>query len=240
MECIQGGELYAVIHTSKRDGVPENHAKFYAAGIFEALWYMHRRGFVYRDLKPENVLIGSDGYPVLIDFGFAKYVPDKTYTLCGTPLYLAPEVITNRGHNHAADHWSFGVLLYELMSGYTPFYRSGMDQSDLFRSILRARYHMSSKLSVDAADLVRKLLIKDPFLRFGSLVGGCSDILQHPFLSSIDIEKFRRKEIAAPVIPRIQNLLDTTNFEDWSHLEDMTAKTFPPLTREDEAIFEKF
>jgi hypothetical protein len=84
MEMVQGGELYSIIHTSRRDGVKEDSAKFYAAGIAEGLAYMHRRGFVYRDLKPENVMLDAKGYPVIVDFGFAKYVTDKTYTLCGS------------------------------------------------------------------------------------------------------------------------------------------------------------
>jgi hypothetical protein len=91
MAIAQGGELYSYIHTPKRDGVPESHAKFYAACISEALCFMHRLGIVYRDLKPENVLIDGQGYCVLVDMGFAKYITDKTYTLCGTPLYIAPE-----------------------------------------------------------------------------------------------------------------------------------------------------
>ena len=88
MSLVQGGELHAIIHTSRRDGIPEIQAKFYLAGVAEGLSYMHRRGYVYRDLKPENVLIDSKGYPVIVDFGFAKLVVDKTYTLCGTPLFL--------------------------------------------------------------------------------------------------------------------------------------------------------
>jgi protein kinase A len=88
MSLIQGGELYGIMHTARRDGIPEKEARFYIAGIVEGLSYMHRRGYVYRDLKPENVLIDAKGYPVIVDFGFAKLVLDKTYTLCGTPLYL--------------------------------------------------------------------------------------------------------------------------------------------------------
>lgn len=108
MNILQGGELYSVIHTKRRDGVPDSQAKFYAAAIADGLGHMHKRGYVYRDLKPENVMLDSHGYTVIVDFGFAKYVPDKTYTLCGTPLYLPPEIILNRGHNQAADHWSMG------------------------------------------------------------------------------------------------------------------------------------
>jgi hypothetical protein len=97
MEMVQGGELYSIIHTSRRDGVKEDSAKFYAAGIAEGLAYMHRRGFVYRDLKPENVMLDAKGYPVIVDFGFAKYVSDKTYTLCGSKLLLSCVVLCAKG-----------------------------------------------------------------------------------------------------------------------------------------------
>mmetsp|Transcript_18998 Transcript_18998/g.26817 ORF Transcript_18998/g.26817 Transcript_18998/m.26817 type:complete len:734 (+) Transcript_18998:149-2350(+) len=97
LRLVQGGELFQLLHQEYNDGINEKDAKFYAAGILEALTYMHRRNIVYRDLKPENVLIDNEGYPVIIDLGFAKVVENKTYTLCGTPLYIAPEVILNRG-----------------------------------------------------------------------------------------------------------------------------------------------
>ena len=112
LKMYQGGELQTVIHTDTRDGIPEWAAKFYAANMLEGLSYMHHRHIIYRDLKPENVLLDSDGYTVIIDLGFAKIIKDKTYTFCGTPLYLAPEIIMQKGHNAGADHWvSFCVAV---------------------------------------------------------------------------------------------------------------------------------
>ena len=112
LKMYQGGELQTVIHTDTRDGIPEWAAKFYAANMLEGLSYMHHRHIIYRDLKPENVLLDSDGYTVIIDLGFAKIIKDKTYTFCGTPLYLAPEIIMQKGHNAGADHWvSFCVTI---------------------------------------------------------------------------------------------------------------------------------
>ena len=106
LTLAQGGELYALMDGGKK--LPEkSHAKFYAAGILESLGYMHHRSILYRDLKPENVLLSADGYPILVDLGFAKIVKDKSYTLCGTPLYLAPEVILSRGHDKGCDYWSW-------------------------------------------------------------------------------------------------------------------------------------
>jgi protein kinase A len=240
MGLVQGGELYAIMHTVRRDGIPENKAKFYCSGIAEGLAYIHRRGFVYRDLKPENVLLDDKGYPVIVDFGFAKLVTDKTYTLCGTPLYLAPEVILNRGHNGSADNWSLGVLIYEMITGSTPFYRGGMDQTQLFKAIIRGKFQIPSRVSAEASDMISALLVKDPTLRLGSLAGGESDIINHPFLDAIDKERLRRRELTAPFVPKIKDPLDASNFEDWSHLEDKTKAAFPALSREKEAIFEKF
>ena len=105
LKLYQGGELQSVIHTDTRDGIPEWAAIFYSANVLEGLNHMHRRNIIYRDLKPENVLLDSDGYCVIVDLGFAKVIKDKTYTFCGTPLYLAPEIIMQKGHDKGADHW---------------------------------------------------------------------------------------------------------------------------------------
>ena len=102
---LPGGELHSVIHTDTRDGLPEWAAQFYAATILEGLSYMHNRHIIYRDLKPEDVLLDHDGYTVIVDLGFAKIIKDKTYTFCGTPIYLAPEIIMQKGHDKAVDHW---------------------------------------------------------------------------------------------------------------------------------------
>jgi serine/threonine protein kinase len=115
-----------------------------------------------------------------------------------------------------------------------------MDQSALFKAVVRGKYHVSSRLSPAAASMIQGLLTKDPNLRLGSLAGGTADVARHDFLRPVDPEKLRRRELAAPHVPRIKNPLDASNFEDWSHLEDKTRKHYPPLPREKEAIFEKF
>ena len=116
-EFIQGGELFSIIHKEEGSGMTESEAKFYAFGIADAIAHLHSLKIVYRDMKPENVLVDKTGYPKLIDFGFAKYCPEKTYTFCGTPGYVPPEIVTKRGHDCSADNWSFGVILYEMLSG---------------------------------------------------------------------------------------------------------------------------
>jgi len=199
---------------------------------------MHRRGFVYRDLKPENVLIDDTGYCVIIDFGFAKYVPTKTFTLCGTPLYLPPEVILNRGHNQSADHWSLGVLIFEMLTGDTPFYKEGMEQMDLFRAIVKGRYQPPANISEEAGSVIKGFLSRDPAQRLGSLAGGEDDIPEHPWFKAIDFQELQLKKITPPKVPKVKDPLDVSNFEDWSHLEDKSKMKFPKLSYAQKKVFE--
>lgn len=122
LEFVQGGELFTVIHTPQKDGVSVTQAKFYSAGVLLGLSYMHSNDIAYRDMKPENCLVDRDGYPKLVDFGFAKVIKNsKSYTLCGTPEYLAPEIVLGRGHDKAVDLWALGILIFEMIAGYSPF-----------------------------------------------------------------------------------------------------------------------
>lgn len=249
VELIQGGELFSVMHGSnegdddgdqQKHGLVEHQAKFYALCIADVLAYLHRNKYVYRDLKSENVMIDSRGYPVLIDFGFAKYVPDKTYTLCGTPAFLSPEVILTRGHNQATDHWSLGILIYEMITGENPFFFEGMDQMSLFQSIVEEDFDPPAGASPEASDLVSKLLIKDPAVRLGSLANGERDILRHVWFDELDLHAMRRREVPAPWVPEIKDPLDTSCFDDWSHLEDKTSTRYGSLSPKDAALFEGF
>lgn len=239
---VQGGELFNRIHSPIFDGVPESTAKFYAAGIYEALAYMHRRSIIYRDLKPENVLIDVKGYPVIVDFGFAKKIGDKTYTFCGTPLYIAPEVILNRGHNAAADIWSLGVLVNEMITGDTPFYKEGMDQLDLYRQICSAKYEAHPILhgKDQAIDIIGHLLSKVPSQRLGMLKNGQKDIFEHPWFADISFEDYRAREVKAPWIPKIKDPLDSSNFDSWKHMKDKTKQKQAPLDVQKDAIFAGF
>lgn len=239
---VQGGELYSVLHSTTSDGIDENSAVFYASGILEGLSHMHQNNILYRDIKPENVLIDKDGYPVIIDFGFAKVVHEKTYTLCGTPLYLAPEVILNRGHDKAADHWSFGVLSFEMIEGKTPFYREGMDQIQLFRCICKGKYNFPpGVMTPEMEDLIHQLFVLDPAKRIGSLAKGINEIYVHPWFIGVDFAKLRQKELKAPWVPEIDDPLDTHNFEAWDHLEDKTKKyDTATITADQQRIFRSF
>jgi serine/threonine protein kinase len=142
LEFVQGGELFSVLHPAHPprgvDGLPDHAAKFYAAGVILGLEHLHNKDIAYRDMKPENCLIDKLGYPKIVDFGFAKIIDSKSFTLCGTPEYLAPELVLGRGHTKAVDYWAFGILLYEMQSGYSPFSDpQGMDQVVICKNIVK-------------------------------------------------------------------------------------------------------
>lgn len=216
---ILGGELFNVVHTDTRDGLDNTSSQFYAACILEALGYLHARNIVYRDMKPENALIDKDGYCIMVDFGFAKIVVDKTYTLCGTPEYLAPEIIMSKGHDKAVDYWSFGVLIYEMLVGQSPFYQYGTDQVSLFKRIVMVKYSCPSKVNDDAKDVIKKLLTRRQASRFGNLSRGHLDIQDHKWFASLDFARLNNRKLKAPWKPKVANPLDARNFDDFSRVE---------------------
>lgn len=267
MGFVQGGELLGRMEDVDYEGLPESETVFYAACIFEALTYCHSRGIVFRDLKPENVLIDAEGYTTLVDFGFgktlvfslasfliffhsnlppltAKRIVDKTYTFLGTPLYMAPEIILNLGHGPAADNWSWGVLIYELCTGDTPFYVDGMDQIGLFKSICRGHVNFSVReISGDVRLLLEEVLVLEPKHRIGSFAEGEKEIANHAWFKGhgIDWDRLRKKEITAPWVPDLsEDPLDTSNFEDCDHLTDKTELDMPQLSPEQDAVFDDF
>ncbi len=210
-EAVKGGELWSRIHREDtrgnwESGMPEADAKFYALVIADTVAYMHRQKIIFRDLKPENVLIDAEGYPTLCDFGFAKYCPDKTFTFCGTPNYLAPEIVLNRGHGAAVDHWALGIVTYEMITGENPFYFEGQDQMSLLQAIVQETFYpLPDTVSKELTNFMSGLLEKDPVQRLGSLANGEKGILKHEWFSALDINSVRNKVAKAPFIPNIRN-----------------------------------
>ena len=239
---VQGGELFSIVHTEVRDGIPNGNSRFYAACILESLAALHRRDICYRDLKPENVLIDRRGYCVLVDLGFAKVVTDKTFTLCGTPEYLAPEIILSKGHDKGADYWALGVLIYEMLVGYSPFYSHDMDQVGLFKRIVGAKYAFPPGGVVQdvVKNLIHRLLQSRQANRLGCLSRGDQDIRDHKWFHIINTQKLLNRQIPPPWIPRLKDPLDATHFDSYAHLENEPPPNYPPPTKDQQLLFKDF
>ena len=160
---ICGGELFTYLRMA--GSFPLATSLFYSTEIVSALSYLHSLHIVYRDLKPENILIGKDGHIVITDFGFSKKVNDKTWTLCGTPEYLAPEILQSRGHSKSVDWWALGVLMYEMLAGYPPFLAE--DPLAIYEKILAAKINWPQGFDLLAKDLIQRLLEVDITKRLG-------------------------------------------------------------------------
>lgn len=213
IEMIPGGELFRYLDQKGR--LPEDTARFYAAQVILALEQLHTKGVVYRDLKPENLLIDRDGYLKMVDFGFAKQVGNaKTYTICGTPDYQAPEVILRKGHGKMADCWSLGILIYEMLAGRAPFKSKTDNPRDTFFNILQGIYTIPMYISDTAADIIMHLLQDKSAKRLGQ--NGLKEIRRHPFFESIDWIALERRKITPPHIPKIKDELDTSNFDTYT------------------------
>ncbi|CAK7207358.1 cAMP-dependent protein kinase catalytic subunit [Sporothrix eucalyptigena] len=201
MDFVEGGELFSLLRKSAR--FPNPVAKFYAAEVTLALEYLHSRNIIYRDLKPENLLLDHHGHLKITDFGFAKRVPDKTWTLCGTPDYLAPEVVSNKGYNKSVDWWSLGILIYEMLCGYTPFWDSGSPMK-IYENILKGKVKYPAYMHPDAQDLLERLITPDLTKRLGNLYGGPEDVKKHAWFSEVTWDRLARKDIDAPYTPPVK------------------------------------
>jgi len=235
LELALGGELFSV----RRDRVrfEEPMARFDAANVASAFVHLHDKHIAYRDLKPENLLLDAQGYLKICDFGFAKKVNGKTFTLCGTPEYLAPEIISNVGHNWAVDWWAVGILVYEMLTGDPPFVHD--DPMQLYQMILRGNFLFPSLVGKHAKDLINKLLVANPAARLGSLKKGSRDVVSHPFFKLIDLTFLHKKQTKAPYVPPLKSNKDISNFDDVS--EEDGAPLNPawasPVSDEEQALF---
>eukprot|EP00999_Lentomonas_sp_LEN2_P001499 NODE_254_length_1801_cov_92.692951_g227_i0.p1 GENE.NODE_254_length_1801_cov_92.692951_g227_i0~~NODE_254_length_1801_cov_92.692951_g227_i0.p1 ORF type:complete len:585 (+),score=112.44 NODE_254_length_1801_cov_92.692951_g227_i0:105-1757(+) len=212
LDYVNGGELFFHLQRARR--FPEERARFYAAEILCALKYLHSKGILYRDLKPENILLDSEGHVCVTDFGLAKVgveADDKTSTFCGTPEYLAPEILKKNTYGYPVDWWCFGTVLYEMLVGIPPFYSK--QRGEMYNRILYARLKFPPSTSAPARDIISKLLDRDPQKRLGAPPEDAEPIQRHAFFESIDWEKLEAKKVPVPYNPNVEGALDMKHID---------------------------
>ncbi|XP_017864931.1 PREDICTED: atypical protein kinase C isoform X3 [Drosophila arizonae] len=221
IEFVRGGDL--MYHMQRQRRLPEEHARFYAAEISLALNFLHEKGIIYRDLKLDNVLLDHEGHIKLTDYGMCKEgirPGDTTSTFCGTPNYIAPEILRGEDYGFSVDWWALGVLLYEMLAGRSPFDIAGASENPdqntedyLFQVILEKTIRIPRSLSVKAASVLKGFLNKNPADRLGChRESAFMDIVNHPFFKVIDWEMLERKQVSPPFKPRLDSDRDLANF----------------------------
>ncbi len=220
-EFMQGGELF--FHLRRNSQYKEKSVKFYMSEILLAIDYMHKNNFIYRDLKPENILIDKLGHIKLTDFGLSKLLDEeaqKTYTLCGTPEYLAPEIIFEKGYDKTCDWFSFGVLMFEMLCGFHPFKQK---KGKFNPQIYKMKIIIPENIGKNARDLIEKLLNSNPRERIG--YNSSEEIMKHDFFKDIDFDKVLQREYKPPFIPKLDNEEDLRYFDKGFTEEDV--ESFP-------------
>eukprot|EP01130_Rhizamoeba_saxonica_P001414 TRINITY_DN11274_c0_g1_i1.p1 TRINITY_DN11274_c0_g1~~TRINITY_DN11274_c0_g1_i1.p1 ORF type:complete len:445 (-),score=109.91 TRINITY_DN11274_c0_g1_i1:51-1385(-) len=239
MDYINGGELF--FHLKHESRFPEERTMFYGAEIASALMHLHANGIIYRDLKPENILLDKFGHIVITDFGLSKEVQDeKTNTFCGTPEYLAPEVLSGDFHTFPVDWWSLGILIYEMMTGLPPFFSNSVNV--MYQKILNGTLRFPESMSSEARDLLSRLLDRNPDTRLSA-----EGIKSHPFFSSIDWRQLEAKEIDPPWVPpvTVEDDTDITQIDLCFTTEEVkdslvSRPAWLEISEEDEDLFVGF
>ncbi|KAJ9594819.1 hypothetical protein L9F63_013856, partial [Diploptera punctata] len=232
-DYVCGGELFSYLRNAGRFNT--STANFYTAEIVLALEYLHAQSVVYRDLKPENLLLDRDGHLKITDFGFAKKLTDRTWTLCGTPEYLAPEIIQSKGHNKAVDWWALGVLIYEMLAGYPPFFDD--NPFGIYEKILAGKIEWPRHLDPVAKDLIKKLLVQDRTKRLGNMKNGADDVKRHRWFKGMEWQDVYTRKLKPPIVPRVTYEGDTRNFDDYPEAD---WKSAPIVGEMEQKLFEDF
>ncbi|KAG5189687.1 camp-dependent protein kinase catalytic subunit [Tribonema minus] len=232
MEYVEGGELFSHLRSAVR--FSNTQSMIYAAEIVLTFGYLHSMNIAYRDLKPENLLLTREGRIKVADFGFAKVVETRTWTLCGTPEYLAPEIIQSKGHGKSVDWWALGILIFECLAGYPPFYDDNPVQ--IYQKILSGRFDMPRSFNSDAKDIVKQLLTEDRTKRLGCTRGGAASVQEHRWFAPLDWAAVRNMKHEAPFLPRVSGNGDTSNFETYP--ESVDGDSEPPLSAAERALFD--
>lgn len=211
LEYVNGGEFFT--HLRKAGRLEDAVAKFYSASVIEIFAHLHSANIIYRDLKPENLLLDSKGFLKITDFGFAKKVLFKTYTLCGTPEYIAPEVLLNKGHGKGVDWWTLGILMFEMLAGQPPFVDD--DPMGIYQQVLKGKLNFPRFFHRNAKGLVKKLLSADLTKRYGCLKNGPADIKKHKWFVGFDFEELVARKLDPPIKPAVSGPDDTSNFDPY-------------------------
>ncbi|KAH8367136.1 hypothetical protein KR084_002526 [Drosophila pseudotakahashii] len=241
MEYAAGGDLMMHIHT---DVFLEPRAVFYAACVVLGLQYLHENKIIYRDLKLDNLLLDTDGYVKIADFGLCKEgmgFGDRTGTFCGTPEFLAPEVLTETSYTRAVDWWGLGVLIFEMLVGESPF--PGDDEEEVFDSIVNDEVRYPRFLSLEAIAVMRRLLRKNPERRLGSSERDAEDVKKQAFFRSIVWDDLLLRKVKPPFVPTINHLEDVSNFDE--EFTSEKAQLTPPkeprhLSEDEQVLFQDF
>eukprot|EP00492_Amphilonche_elongata_P000386 TRINITY_DN1207_c0_g1_i1.p1 TRINITY_DN1207_c0_g1~~TRINITY_DN1207_c0_g1_i1.p1 ORF type:complete len:251 (+),score=19.43 TRINITY_DN1207_c0_g1_i1:532-1284(+) len=207
LDVCLGGELFTLLR--KRRYFDEPASRFYAACVVEAFDYMHTQGIIYRDLKPENLVLDDKGYLKVTDFGFAKEVQDRTFTLCGTPDYLAPEIVTGQGHGRGVDWWTLGILIYEMLASFPPFFDD--EPIETYKKIIKCRIKFPRYFSQESKELIKGLLRSKPVKRLGVLRGGARNIRKHSWYADFSWEQLNAFKMRPPIIPKVKGPDDIRN-----------------------------
>lgn len=213
-EFLQGGDLFFHLHEKRYTVFPEIKARFYIMELVIALDFLHQNNMIYRDLKPENILLDSQGHVKLTDFGLSKIFEnedDKAYTVCGTPQYLAPEILLRKGYDKAVDWWSLGCVLYEMLYGRLPFKLKKGQKISL--NIYKEEIAFDKKISEEAKDLIINLLIFDPKSRLGSGVDGGEKIKNHNFFKGVNWKDVWDRKLEPPFVPNLKSDQDLKYFD---------------------------
>ena len=229
-EFMQGGDIF--FHLHEKGKFKRERAKFYIIEILLAIEFLHKNNMIYRDLKPENILMDVEGHIKITDFGLSKMLDDmndKAFTLCGTPQYIAPEVIYKKGYDKGIDWWSMGCLLYEFLTGNLPFYipKGGKLSPNTFKIPVRFPKDMNK----DDIDLIKKLLAINPQNRLGNGTKDAEEIKAHPYFQDVDWDKYLKKEIKPPYIPKVKNELDLKYFDKIFTEESININQQVPRSR---------
>lgn len=209
MEYISGGEIFS--HLRQRNTFDLDTARYYVAQLITAISKLHSEGIAYRDIKPENLLLDKSGQLKMTDFGFAKKIDDISFTLCGTPEYLAPELVLNSGHDKSVDWWAVGILLYEMMEGFPPFFGT---LTETYQAIIQYAPAFTAITDPDAKDLITKLLKKNKTKRLGCGAGGAQEVMGHPFFKNLDWKRIELGLDKAPIDVVVKDDFDTSNFPE--------------------------